>query len=83
MTPPTIDIAVQYLKSKQPELTEIPPDLDLIESRVLDSVGFVGFLVLLAEHTGEEIRMEEVTPEDFRTLDAIEKRFFGAGKARS
>ncbi|MFC5826537.1 hypothetical protein [Nonomuraea insulae] len=83
MTLPTIDIAVQYLLSKNPELTEIPPDLDLIESRVLDSVGFVGFLVVLEQHTGEEIRMEEVTPEDFRTLAAIEKRFFGAGNAWS
>lgn len=83
MTASTIDVAVQYLRSRQPELTEIPADLDLIESRILDSVGFVGFLVVLAEHTGEEIRLEEVTPEDFRTLNAIEKRFFRAGDAES
>lgn len=79
----TIDVAVHYLRSRQPELTEIPRDLDLIESRILDSVGFVGFLVVLAEHTGEEIRLEEVTAEDFRTLNAIEKRFSGAGDADS
>ena len=83
MTPPTIDIAVEFLLSRTPELTEIPPDLDLIESRILDSVGFTHFLVLLEKHTGTEIRMDEVTPEDFRTLAAIEKRFFGAGDARS
>ena len=83
MTSPTIDIAVQYLLSKRPELTEIPRDLDLIENRILDSVDFVGFLVMLEQHTGEEIRMEDVTPEDFRTVTAIEKRFFGAGKAWS
>ncbi len=69
-------IVIGYLLAKQPGLTAIDPDLDLIENRILDSLGFVNFLYVLEEQTGREIRMEDVTIEDFRTLTAIRKRFF-------
>lgn len=74
--PTGIDVIVSYLLSKRPDLTEIPHDLDLIENRVLDSLGFVNFLYVLEEQTGQEILMEQVTPEDFRTINAIRRRFF-------
>jgi acyl carrier protein len=70
-----VAVVVGYLLSKKPEIGEIPPDLDLIENRVLDSLGFVNFLYLLEELTGREIPMEEVAPDDFRTVNAIEARF--------
>jgi acyl carrier protein len=71
-----IDVVLDYLKSKRPDLESIPEDLDLIENRVLDSLGFVNFLYVLEEQTGREISMEQVTPEDFRTVQAIRRRFF-------
>jgi acyl carrier protein len=70
-----IAAVVDYLLAKKPDIEEIPPDLDLIENRILDSLGFVNFLYLLEELTGQEIAMEDVAPDDFRTLDAIEARF--------
>jgi acyl carrier protein len=69
-------IIIDYLLTKRPGLTGIDPELDLIENRILDSLGFVNFLYVLEEQTGREIRMEDVTTEDFRTLTAIRKRFF-------
>jgi acyl carrier protein len=36
----------------------------------------VNFLYVLEEQTGREISMDEVTPEDFRTVQAIRRRFF-------
>jgi acyl carrier protein len=71
-----IDFVVSYLKSKRPELDHIDPDLDLIENRILDSLGFVDFLYLLEEHTGREISLDTVSAEDFRTLNKIKARFF-------
>ncbi|MCW2503659.1 MAG: hypothetical protein JWO79_1943 [Actinomycetia bacterium] len=71
-----IDVVLEYLKAKRPDLESIPDDLDLIENRVLDSLGFVNFLYVLEEQTGREISMDEVTPEDFRTVQAIRRRFF-------
>jgi acyl carrier protein len=71
-----IDVLVSYLLAKRPDLTEISFDLDLIENRILDSLGFVNFLYILEEQTGKEIDMESLTPDDFRTLNTINARFF-------
>jgi acyl carrier protein len=42
---------------------------------VLDSLGFVNFLYVLEEQTGREISLDQVSPEDFRTLRKIRERF--------
>lgn len=67
---------VEFLRERCPELDDIPATLDLIESRILDSLRFVEFLYLLEDATGREILLEDVSPEDFRTLTAIRARFF-------
>lgn len=54
----------------------LAPDYDLIENRVLDSLGFVEFILLLEEHSGQEISIDSVSWEDFRTIESIRKRFF-------
>jgi acyl carrier protein len=74
--PRGLDVVVQYLKSKRPDLDHIDDDLDLIENRILDSLGFVNFLYVLEEQTGREITMEDVSPEDFRTIASMRARFF-------
>lgn len=74
-TEASTDGIVEFLRSKQPELEEIPPDLDLIESRILDSLQFVEFMYFLEETSGRQIALEDVSAEDFRTLNAIRARF--------
>lgn len=71
------DVVLDFLRSKHPDLQTIDPDLDLIETRLLDSLHFVEFLYLLEEATGREIALEEVTPDDFRTARRIRARFLG------
>ena len=68
-------IVVDFLKRRHPDLGPIAPDLDLIESRIISSMMFVELLYLLEEATGEEIKLENVTPDDFRTLNSIHARF--------
>ena len=55
---------------------ELAPDYDLIDNRVLDSVTFVEFILLVEEHSGREISIDTVSREDFRTVESIRKRFF-------
>jgi acyl carrier protein len=71
-----ISVIVSYLLAKRPDLTAIDHDLDLIENRILDSLGFVNFLYVLEEQVGHEIDMSTVTPDDFRTINRIKARFF-------
>lgn len=70
------ELVVEFLRSKHPGLEEIDPELDLIENRILDSLHFVEFMYLLEEATGQQIALEDVSAEDFRTLSAIRRRFF-------
>jgi acyl carrier protein len=72
------DLVLDFLLARRPELGSIDPDYDLIDNRVLDSLGFVNFLYVLEEQTGREISLDQVSPEDFRTLRRIRERFFRA-----
>ena len=74
----TGDLALDFLLARRPDLGSIDPDYDLIDNRVLDSLGFVNFLYVLEEQTGREITLDTVSPEDFRTLRRIRERFFDA-----
>ena len=71
-----MDRVVAHLLARRGDIARLDPDFDLIENRVLDSLGFVEFLVLLEELTGSQLSLDEVTSEDFRTLNAIRARFF-------
>ena len=76
-----IGLVVDFLRERHPELESIDPEIDLIESRILDSLRFVEFLYLLEELTGREIPLEEVSPDDFRTINRIRARFFDGARA--
>ena len=70
------DVVVDYLRQCKPELGDLPADLDLIENRILDSLAFVEFLLILEEHSGREISIDSISREDFRTITSIRERFF-------
>ena len=79
------DFILDYLESRSGKVQNAEPgglvstltlDCDLIESRILDSLGFVEFILLVEEHSGREISIDSVSKEDFRTIDSIRKRFF-------
>ncbi|MFE2104594.1 acyl carrier protein [Kitasatospora sp. NPDC059463] len=66
----------EFILVRNPGLEKLDGDLDLIDSRAINSLAFVEFIFLLEELTGEQIDPEDVDLDDFRTLDAIEARFF-------
>jgi acyl carrier protein len=66
----------QHAAEPRGPIPTLTPDYDLIESRILDSLGFVEFILLVEEHSGQEISIDSVSREDFRTMDAIRRRFF-------
>ncbi|TNH29628.1 acyl carrier protein [Micromonospora orduensis] len=78
-----IDAVVAYLRRRNPELGPLDPAQDLIDSRILDSLAIVEFVLLIEELTGAEIDMDTVTRNDLRTLQAIERRFFTAGTGQA
>jgi acyl carrier protein len=66
----------EFILGRNSKLDQLAGDLDLIDSRAINSLAFVEFIFLLEELTGEPIDPEELDLDDFRTLNAIEARFF-------
>ncbi|MFD8985197.1 holo-ACP synthase [Streptomyces sp. NPDC059564] len=73
-----LQLVKNWLLARHEELEDIAPDLDLIETRLIDSLSFVEFVFLLEQHSGRAIQMETLEVDEIRTLDAIETHFFSA-----
>jgi acyl carrier protein len=72
----------EFIHDRNPGLAQLENDLDLIDSRAINSLAFVEFIFLLEELTGDPIDPEDLDVDDFRTLNAIETRFFKQKAAR-
>ncbi|MGW8453853.1 phosphopantetheine-binding protein [Streptomyces niveus] len=64
-----------WLRERNPEAGDIPLDLDLVESRMVDSLGFMEFILLLEDLVGRELPLSELNVDHFRTLRAIQDNF--------
>ncbi|GGX83901.1 acyl carrier protein [Streptomyces hiroshimensis] len=73
--PHPLDPIRAWLAEKNPTVGEIPPDTDLIENRLIDSLSFMEFVMLLESVTGRDLPVETMELSQFRTLAAIEKNF--------
>lgn len=51
---------------------EIPPDEDLLATGIVDSHGVLQLVAFLRSHYGVTVSDEELKPENFQTLGAIE-----------
>jgi acyl carrier protein len=64
----------KWLLARKPELSDLAPDQDLIESRVIDSLSFLEFVFFLEELTGREIQVTPDAVNSLRTLHSIEEK---------
>ncbi|MFB9836541.1 acyl carrier protein [Actinoallomurus acaciae] len=76
MTADPMEAVREFILGRNPKLGELDVEMDLIDSRAINSLAFVEFIFLLEELTGEPIDPEELDLDDFRTLKTIEARFF-------
>jgi len=67
---------IDWLQLRNDGLGDIPHDFDLIENRLIDSLSFMEFILLLESLIGRDIPVEELDIDQFRTLKAIEVNFF-------
>lgn len=72
----------EWLHERNPGLDgPIGTDEDLVEARLIDSMDFLDFIDLLESISGRTIDLQDVTIDDFRTLDRIRQRFLSAPEA--
>ncbi|MFD0342162.1 acyl carrier protein [Streptomyces sp. NPDC127117] len=66
---------VDWLRERNPAIEEIPEDLDLIENRLIDSLAFMEFILLLEDLIGRELHLDEIDVNQFRTLRSLTDHF--------
>ena len=71
-----IGVVRDWILKRNPDLAELADDVDIIESRLVDSLAFVELVYTIEEAAGVEIDFDAIAVDDFRTLSAIERAFF-------
>ncbi|MEE1792272.1 acyl carrier protein [Streptomyces sp. BE308] len=66
---------VDWLRERNPTVGEIPEDLDLIENRLIDSLSFMEFILLVEDLIGRELRLDQIDVDQFRTLRSLTHHF--------
>ncbi|MEV5675624.1 MULTISPECIES: acyl carrier protein [unclassified Streptomyces] len=66
---------VDWLRERNPTVGEIPEDLDLIENRLIDSLSFMEFILLVEDLIGRELRLDRIDVDQFRTLRSLTHHF--------
>ena len=69
---------LSWLRDANPELAivDVHDRTDIIDSRILESLQVVEFILFLESETGRTILAEDLRPDDLRTLDSIYRCFF-------
>lgn len=63
---------LDFIKTLNPEAAKgVDPGQNLLESGLLDSVAMMELVVWCEEHFGITIDTDDLTPENFSTLEAI------------
>jgi acyl carrier protein len=55
---------------------KLDPDLDLFETGILTSLQVIELLVVIERSGGEKVDRMQIQPDDFRTLRAVQSKFF-------
>lgn len=70
-----VDLAVRWMKQNMQahgnRHVELTGDTNLMESGLLDSVGFVELIVFVESQTGCNIDLIDVDPSEFTTIDGL------------
>ncbi|MCL2914490.1 hypothetical protein L2725_12010 [Shewanella corallii] len=66
----------EWLRLKVKWQDSIPLELDLIENKVVNSLIFVEFLMMLEESTGLEIIIDDTLQPKVASLAAVKTHFF-------
>ncbi|MGW3964183.1 phosphopantetheine-binding protein [Amycolatopsis sp. NPDC005003] len=62
---------------------ELEPDLDLFETGILTSLQVIELLVVIEQAGGRKVDRMQIEPDDFRTLAALQRKFFPGLQARA
>lgn len=65
------DMLIDYLRNSLNMDDPIAGDTELFSTGMMDSVGMVGLIAFVEENTGLRVQPNDVTLDNFDTIDAI------------
>ncbi|QCO00279.1 acyl carrier protein (plasmid) [Azospirillum argentinense] len=71
-----LDRLKAFIVSKNKKLTDIDPDFDIIENRLIDSLQFIEFVYLIQELSGRSIALDKIDLDHFKNLNTIRQEYF-------
>ncbi|MDQ0784867.1 acyl carrier protein [Streptomyces sp. B3I7] len=66
----------EWILERNPDLTDLQPETDIIDSRIIDSLQFVELVLFIEDLRGTALESNDVSLDSFRTLKGIEQTFF-------
>jgi acyl carrier protein len=73
---PELEQITAWISSRHPRVEHIDPDYDLIENRLIDSLGLVEFIILIEKLSGRTLNVADMNVDSLRSLASIERTFF-------
>jgi acyl carrier protein len=71
-----IDRVRAWILGRHPDRTELADEVNIIDTRLVDSLSFVELVYTIEEASGAEIDFDSIDVEDFQSLATIRKAFF-------
>jgi len=68
----------EVLSAFHEDLLNLPADVDLIDSRLINSLAFITFMQNLIDVSGREPDLDAVPIAKLRTIEGLVEIFFGA-----
>ncbi|WP_405783295.1 acyl carrier protein [Streptomyces sp. NBC_00859] len=67
---------MKWIYEQNPDFDDIDPDLDLFDTRLVNSLSLIEFVVIVERASGQAIDRRQLKTEDFQTLRTIQEKFF-------
>jgi acyl carrier protein len=64
-----------WILERNPDLADLQPETDIIDSRIVDSLQFVELVLFIEDLRGTALESNDVSLDSFRTLKSIEQTF--------
>ncbi|MFC4147957.1 hypothetical protein ACFO0M_16995 [Micromonospora mangrovi] len=68
----------EVLSTFHKDLVNLPADVDLIDSRLINSLAFISFMQDLIDASGREPDLDAVPIAKLRTIEGLVEIFFGS-----
>ncbi|MGO1540578.1 MAG: phosphopantetheine-binding protein [Luteimonas sp.] len=76
---PGIEVLRDWLRERHPDLADIDDDTDLFEHKLIDSINFIEYILIIEELVDREIPVTPDLVQKTATLSRVREHFLATG----